>query len=176
MPRTLVLNLDEQPLNIISHYAAFIDVWAGKATVVEYYQDLVILLGEGRQARAPAIIKINYYALATPHMNPAALTKQNVYKRDNYTCAYTGKRLGNDDLSWDHVIPTSKGGTHTWENLVTCHRKINELKGNFILGVDPEVSKLPIPKPFRPHNLLLMQKGDILPCWIKYLQIVKKVK
>ena len=174
MLRTLVLNLDEQPLNFIPHLYAYVDVWCGTAEVVETYKDKFILLGEGKKDLAPSIIKLKYYVNKVPHMAPAPLTKTNVYIRDNYTCVYTGERLKDSDLSWDHVIPTSKGGKHSWGNLVTCHRKINELKADFILGVDEEVKNFPIPRPFRPHYLMLMQNGAIQDEWKKYLFIDSK--
>lgn len=57
-------------------------------------------------------------------------TKQNIFRRDNYTCAYTGKKLQKTELSIDHVIPVSRGGTNTWENLVCCDREINNFKAD----------------------------------------------
>lgn len=57
-------------------------------------------------------------------------TKQNIYKRDNFTCGYTGKKLTRDELSVDHIVPRSKGGKDTWENLITCDRKLNSRKGS----------------------------------------------
>lgn len=61
-------------------------------------------------------------------------TKQNIYKRDNFTCVYTGKKLHKDQLSIDHVIPKSKGGADTWENLVTCDRSLNLKKSDMNLN------------------------------------------
>ena len=54
-----------------------------------------------------------------------------IYKRDHYTCQYCGSIK---DLTIDHVIPKSKGGTNKWNNLVTCCRKCNLKKGNKFLS------------------------------------------
>ena len=50
-----------------------------------------------------------------------------IYKRDGYSCQYCGSTR---DLTIDHVIPRSKGGEDTWENLVACCDKCNAAKGN----------------------------------------------
>jgi 5-methylcytosine-specific restriction endonuclease McrA len=57
-------------------------------------------------------------------------TKQNIFRRDNYTCAYTGKKLQKSELSVDHIIPSSRGGTNTWDNLVCCDREVNNAKAD----------------------------------------------
>lgn len=53
-----------------------------------------------------------------------------VFMRDRGIDQYSGKRLSEDDASIDHVIPRSKGGSHTWDNVVLTHKKLNYLKGN----------------------------------------------
>ncbi|MEZ6193628.1 MAG: HNH endonuclease [Phycisphaerales bacterium] len=58
------------------------------------------------------------------------LSRKNVYLRDNYTCQYTGRKLPASRLNLDHVIPTSRGGKTTWENLVCCCVEVNMIKGN----------------------------------------------
>ena len=76
-------------------------------------------------------------------------TKSNIYKRDNFTCVYTGKKLSKDELSIDHVIPKSKGGGDTWENLVTCDRMLNSKKGSLTLA---EAGLKLAYKPYKPKN------------------------
>ena len=76
-------------------------------------------------------------------------TKSNIYKRDNFTCVYTGKKLSKDELSIDHVIPKSKGGNDTWENLVTCDRMLNSKKGSLTLA---EAGLKLAYKPYKPKN------------------------
>lgn len=57
-------------------------------------------------------------------------TKQNIFKRDNYTCGYTGRKLKREELSVDHILPTSRGGQNTWTNLITCAKDVNNMKDN----------------------------------------------
>lgn len=76
-------------------------------------------------------------------------TKHNIFKRDNYTCLYTGKKLSKEDLSVDHVIPRSKGGDNTWENLATCDRIVNSTKGSKTLKEAGLKLKY---KPYKPTN------------------------
>ena len=76
-------------------------------------------------------------------------TKQNILKRDNFTCVYTGKKLNKDELSVDHIVPKSRGGKDTWENMVCCDRLTNSKKASFT----PEQVGLKLKyKPYRPKN------------------------
>jgi hypothetical protein len=55
-------------------------------------------------------------------------TKQNIFKRDKYTCGYTGRKLQKHELSVDHILPQSRGGKNEWENLITCSKSTNTFK------------------------------------------------
>jgi 5-methylcytosine-specific restriction endonuclease McrA len=61
---------------------------------------------------------------------PPKLSKKNIMLRDGYTCQYDGKTYPKSELNIDHVIPRSRGGRNDWDNLVTCHRRINTNKAN----------------------------------------------
>ena len=56
------------------------------------------------------------------------LTRRNLFQRDNHTCQYCGSR--DNQLSIDHVIPRSRGGGDTWENVTTACLSCNVRKGN----------------------------------------------
>lgn len=76
-------------------------------------------------------------------------TKQNILKRDNYTCVYTGVKLAKDNISVDHIVPKSRGGKDTWENMVCCDRLLNSKKASFT----PEQVGLKLKyKPYKPNN------------------------
>lgn len=57
-------------------------------------------------------------------------SRRNVYLRDEHRCQYCGERSGAHDLSLDHVLPQSRGGTTSWENVVAACRPCNLRKGN----------------------------------------------
>lgn len=76
-------------------------------------------------------------------------TKSNIWQRDNYTCQYTGKKLSREDLTVDHILPSSRGGGNTWENLVTCDRALNVWKSD---RTPSECGLKLINKPNKPKN------------------------
>jgi 5-methylcytosine-specific restriction endonuclease McrA len=76
-------------------------------------------------------------------------TKQNIYKRDDYICGYTGKKLQKHELSIDHILPISRGGGNTWENLITCDKQVNNFKDN---RLPQECGLKLLWKPERPKN------------------------
>lgn len=107
----LVLNSDYSPINICNARRAIVLLLKRKAHLIT---EKVIRLVE--------YIRLPYYRLM--ENNP---TRTLIYKRDGYTCAYCGAK---ENLTLDHVLPSSRGGEDTWENLVTACNKCNTLKGN----------------------------------------------
>ena len=80
------------------------------------------------EIRVPTIlIATNFNKL---HKCKPKLTKQNIRRRDDGICQYTGRKLKPDQGNIDHVIPVSKGGANTWNNMVYCSKEINQKKGN----------------------------------------------
>ncbi len=100
----------------------------------------------------PRVIRlINYDKFPIYHVR---LTRKNIYERDNYTCQYTGVRLKPSDLNIDHVLPRSRGGKNTWDNLVTCSVDANARKG----GRTPDEAGMRlIRKPRRPPPRSVME-------------------
>lgn len=102
----------------------------------------------GGTVRLPSVVICNNYK-DVRNTRIKFPNKQNIWERDNNTCVYTGKKLTENELSIDHVVPTSKGGDSSWENLVTCDRLLNSQKGN--KSVKEARLKLRY-KPFRPRD------------------------
>ena len=69
-----------------------------------------------------------------------------------YTCQYSGKKLNKDQLSIDHILPISRGGKDTWENMVCCDRDVNSAKSN---KLPDEAGLKLINKPKKPTNGLV---------------------
>lgn len=80
------------------------------------------------QIRVPAVIVVVNFA-KVPKKRPK-LTAKNIRERDGNRCQYTGKLLKSDEGSLDHVLPRSRGGKDTWENLVWSSKDVNARKGN----------------------------------------------
>ena len=86
-------------------------------------------------------------------------TKRNIWERDDYTCGYTGRKLTKAQLSIDHILPSSRGGLNTWENLITCDRQLNSDKSDNL----PEECNPPLKlrwKPKQPKNGLVFDIFD----------------
>jgi 5-methylcytosine-specific restriction endonuclease McrA len=138
--RVLVLNQDFSPLMVCSVQRAFVLVYLNKSEM--------ILPANGHRLHSvtqsfpmPSVIRLNRYVKA-PYKG-VSLTRQNIFKRDGFECQYCGTKK---DLTLDHIIPSSKGGPHTWTNLVTACKSCNAKKGDYTPG---EVG-MPLRK--RPHK------------------------
>jgi 5-methylcytosine-specific restriction endonuclease McrA len=119
----LVLNQNYEPLNVCTVRRAMLLVFCDKAEVLEVYNSA--LLSPSRSFIAPSVIRL-IYMIKRPRPR-VKLTRREIFLRDEHTCQYCGVR-GND-LTIDHVIPRSRGGPHTWENLVSACRACNHRKG-----------------------------------------------
>jgi len=115
------------------------------------------------------IVLLNYDKIYTKDLR---LTKKNIYIRDKYKCQYTGKQLNFDETNIDHIIPRSRGGMNTWENMVVCTKEINSLKGD----KTPEEAGLKLitqpikPSANGPHNLI-DPKFKIPESWSRFVKI-----
>jgi 5-methylcytosine-specific restriction endonuclease McrA len=120
----LVLNQNYTPLNICSVRRAVLLVMSRKAEVLEMYGHA--LRSPSVSLECPSVIRLQYM-IKRPSQR-IQLSRRDVFARDNYTCQYCGKRT--HDLTLDHVVPRSKGGKHTWENVVSACRTCNHRKGH----------------------------------------------
>jgi hypothetical protein len=150
MDRTLLLNSDFTPISIIDIKRAFKMVYKNKAEII-IEKGLPISAGEKKYER-PSVIRLLKYVLF-PYKK-IALSRLNIYKRDDYTCLYCGSK---DSLTLDHVIPRSKGGKNTWDNLATCCLKCNVFKGDKIID---DIGMTLTYKPFIPTHLYFLYKSN----------------
>ena len=86
------------------------------------------LRGIGFEFPVPEVIVLRRYG-GFPDVQ-VSFTRRNVYRRDGYRCMYCGRRPHPDQLTIDHVIPRSRGGTHTWDNCVTACLDCNARKAD----------------------------------------------
>lgn len=128
----LVLNSSLQPLSVIPERRLIVLLSKQKVTFVD--DDVRALIEESIRSRRlelekPVIVQL----LANIRVPRVALqpTRSNILLRDEDTCQYCGKR--SRDLTLDHILPRSRGGQSTWENLVASCRSCNGKKGNRLL-------------------------------------------
>lgn len=123
MNKVLVLNADYTPLNVTDTRRGFILVLKGKAEIVrEGASKIVTTVGEFAR---PIIIRLlNYIGYRNTKIR---VTRKRILNRDGHACGYCGSKK---NLTIDHIIPRSRGGGNTWDNLVTCCGRCNVAKGN----------------------------------------------
>ena len=88
-----------------------------------------------------------------------ALTAENLFRRDLHICGYCGRFIRGDKATMDHIVPQSKGGQHTWTNVVACCKSCNNQKGSKMLE-DTEMELLYVPyTPSQTENLILRNRA-----------------
>lgn len=126
MTRALVLNATYEPIGVISARRALLLALDDKVDVLA---DTGETVGSARRTfRVPSVIRLRYY-VKVPYKRTAPLSRRAVFARDQGRCQYCDKPAE----SIDHVIPRSKGGSHTWDNVVACCRRCNTYKGDRLL-------------------------------------------
>jgi 5-methylcytosine-specific restriction endonuclease McrA len=140
--QVLVLNQNYEPLNICNVKRALVMVITGKAEVLE--QNGLVLHTIAHDFRAPSVIRL--YTLIKRPRPQVKLTRREIFIRDGYTCQYCGVQTR--DLTLDHVVPKSRHGAHTWENLVSACKGCNHRKGGKTVQ---EARMRLLREPFRPR-------------------------
>jgi 5-methylcytosine-specific restriction endonuclease McrA len=126
--RCLLLDATMRPTSLVTRERAVTLVVCGNAQVIA--EDPSVLFRSQRLSVAlPLIVQVPTYVELRP------LVKKNVVRRvlfcrDNWRCTYCGRDGGARDLTLDHVKPLSRGGTHSWDNVVTACRRCNQRKGD----------------------------------------------
>src|SRR4030081_1469104 len=162
----LVLNASYEPINICGARRALVLVLKGVARTEE--EQGAVLHAARMRIAMPSVIRLLEYR-RIPHQT-RALSRKNILLRDRNTCQYCGVVLASGELTLDHVIPRSRGGLSTWENLVACCHSCNRTKGNQLL-VETPMKLMREPRAFNLHTsrhiMRLMGHSDDK--WRKYL-------
>ena len=110
----LVLNANFEPINICTTRRAVVLILGGKAAMVANGRGYIHTVRE--LIPRPSVIRLE---LQVHRPRPRVkLTRREVFRRDNYTCQYCGRRDGG--LTVDHVLPRYQGGQHIWTNVVAA--------------------------------------------------------
>lgn len=156
----LVLNADFRPLNYFP-----LSLWSWQDTVKAVCLERVTIISEYEQTIAspsiklalPSVIALKAYVPQKP--NPA-FTRFNVFLRDRFCCQYCGTAFSASDLTFDHVLPRSKGGRTNWENVVAACSPCNFRKGN---KTSSQCNMRPLTKPVPPNVWQLQENGRAFP-------------
>jgi 5-methylcytosine-specific restriction endonuclease McrA len=163
----LVLNASYEPINICGARRALILVLKGVARTEE--EQGATVHAARLLVPMPSVIRLLEYR-RIPHQT-RALSRKNILLRDRNSCQYCGVVLPAGELTLDHVVPRSRGGLSTWENLVACCHACNRKKGNHLLGELCEIKLLREPRPFSLHTSrhIMRMIGHSDQKWRKYL-------
>jgi 5-methylcytosine-specific restriction endonuclease McrA len=163
----LVLNASYEPINICGARRALVLVLKGVARTEEQQGEM--LHAARLNIAMPSVIRLIEYR-RIPHQT-RALSRKNILLRDRNSCQYCNVILTSSELTLDHVVPRSRGGLSTWENLVACCHSCNRRKGNQMLHELRDMKLIREPRPFTLHTsrhiMRMIGGGDEQ--WRKYL-------
>ncbi len=165
----LVLNADHRPLSYFP-----LSLWSWQDTIRAVFLERVNILAEYDRAvhsptfsmKLPSVVSLKTYVKPARH---PAFTRFNVFLRDRFECQYCGAP---EDLTFDHVVPRSRGGRTVWENVVAACAPCNLAKG----GRTPkQAGMIPRNWPHKPTVTELRNNGRRFPpnylheSWVDYL-------
>jgi 5-methylcytosine-specific restriction endonuclease McrA len=107
--------------------------------------------------RLPSVISLKEYV---PLDRPPAFTRFNVFLRDGFICQYCGDAFPSHELTFDHIVPRSRGGRTLWENVVTACQTCNLAKGH---RLPRECGMRPRREAMRPSTYQLQENGRAFP-------------
>jgi 5-methylcytosine-specific restriction endonuclease McrA len=168
MEQTLVLNATYEPIKIIDWQRA-ITLWVqGKCEVVAEHDREVRAVSFS--FKLPSIVRLLRFVRVRGKREHVPFTRANIYRRDDYTCAYCSETFDSEDLTFDHVIPAAQGGPKSWENIITACVPCNRRKGartpeeaGMVLRRSP---RRPIPSPIFRVSLGIQKTPE---SWRDYL-------
>ena len=126
--RVLVLNATFEPINVCTIRRAVVLLLKEKAELLE--RGRWELHSESSTLARPVVIRLVSYVNVPRDAHRRKITRRAVFARDSWTCQYCGSR---SNLTVDHVIPRSRGGAHSWENVVAACRPCNARKMDHFL-------------------------------------------
>ncbi len=124
----LVLNATYEPINVCTVRRAVVLLLKDKAEIIEHAD--WELHSATRTMERPVVIRLVTYVRIPRDTHRRKITRRAVFARDNWTCQYCGAR---SNLTVDHVIPRSKGGGSSWDNIVASCAPCNRRKGDALL-------------------------------------------
>ena len=156
----LVLNADYRPLSYFP-----LSTWSWQETIKAIFLDRVLPLCHYDQVirspsavhRLPSVVALKQYI---PQDRRPPFTRFNVFLRDCFSCQYCGEAYHTSELTFDHLIPRSRGGRTCWDNVVTACTTCNLAKGS---RLPRECGMRPLSRPAMPTMYELQECGRAFP-------------
>lgn len=162
MARALVLNITYEPLSVVAGRRAAVLVLSQRAEVV--HEGPEVLHSEHLTLAVPSVVRLRSL-VRVPYQRHLSVSRRGVLARDGHACQYCGSRAE----TIDHVRPRSRGGLHTWDNVVAACRPCNLRKGDRLLA-DSGLRLLCPPAPPRRSLWVTTAVGAVPDDWQQYLQ------
>jgi 5-methylcytosine-specific restriction endonuclease McrA len=161
MSRALVLNASYEPLGTVAARRAVLLVLSEKADSV--HETGIVLHAERLSVALPSVVRLRQF-VHLPYRRRVALSRRAVMARDEHRCQYCGSHAD----SIDHVVPRSRGGLHTWDNVVAACRPCNVRKRDRDLKDSGMRLRRP---PSVPHGVVwsILAHGSVPDDWRTYL-------
>ena len=151
MDHVLLLSISYEPIKVINWKKAITMLFLGKVEVIEEYG--YDIRSVSFTIKLPSVVRL--LNVVKRNSRPVKFSRQNIYARDKYRCQYCGEKLPAEDLTYDHVLPKSRGGKTEWTNIVTCCIGCNRKKG----GKTP-----------REASMKLLKK-PVMPSWVPAVRL-----
>ena len=161
--RVLVLNATFEPINVCTVRRAVVLLLKEKAEVIEHGD--WELRSATRSVTRPVVIRLVSYVRVPRDTHRRKITRRAVFARDDWTCQYCGSR---NQLTVDHVIPRSKGGGSTWDNIVAACAPCNRRKGD-ALPRQAGMQLARVPRTPNPDVFIQVASPTIPATWKQYL-------
>jgi 5-methylcytosine-specific restriction endonuclease McrA len=161
--RVLVLNATYEPVNVCTVRRAVVLLLKEKAEVVERSERT--LHSAYDSMTRPMVIRLVTYVRIPRDTHRRKITRRAVFARDDWTCQYCGSR---NQLTVDHVIPRSKGGGSTWDNIVAACAPCNRRKGD-ALPRQAGMQLARVPRTPNPDVFIQVASPTIPATWKQYL-------
>ena len=162
MSGTLVLNATYEPLSVVPARRAVVLVLAARAEVL--HDTGAAMHSEHLSVPIPSVVRLRTF-VKVPYRRRAPLNRRAVFARDDHRCQY----CGGPAESIDHVVPRSKGGPHSWENVVAACRSCNVRKGDRLLSAT-SMRLRRAPTAPREMAWVAVAVGTVPAAWEPYLQ------
>ena len=161
--RVLVLNATFEPINVCTVRRAVVLLLKERAELVD--QSRAELRSENTTLPSPVVIRLVQYVSVPRDAHRRKITRRAVFARDGWSCQYCGSR---SNLTVDHVIPRSKGGPASWENIVACCAPCNRRKGDH-LPHQANMHPRRAPRTPAPHIFIHVATPTIPASWRQWL-------